>query len=857
MARLSAVGAPATPDQTEESEERSSTGAGAMATSNASVNAHQRDNATRGMFNNTAHASAMGQNESRETVRARNNALHRAPGQAVAPKAGKLPRRSGGLSHVVSGQRRLGRNVLADANTYDVPSDDEPGPSRRPAASAAQFSPLKRQIQQQSREERRRQEERERQEALDRQLNLNWEIGAGRLAEDIESWRQNFTAALSGEHPAVQEVAESDAGDIQSAAGAEEPEILINALSEPVSEPPQQNDPKKKRGRPRKSRPDDEEREQASEMPRKSRPDHEEQEQASEPLRRKRGRPSNAEREAKVRRLAAQEEAVEEPTIHAGPPGMTDELSPTSPPQVARIATSQNWRLQRSTQTTTARSDNMPVASSSRPRQTSADQVVPQSISEPRQPVTVDEEDESLFVENVDIEQPDIIRPEELGGLDDGEDIDQTFAADRQRTGGGIVEGRESTDDQGSEDDEEEDEDEHMDETEIQLEPMANDRHRLYEHWHKIREVMREVGKHRGSTVRIRDEEFKAVLQACRDATTSVSDLTADANPDVLDQIVVQCRDAIARARSICGNGEVLVDSREIGKRGFHVFKHLLPTLAKLLRAAIKAFERADRVNVEKDQIPLGHLAQIIELLSAVVQCGESAHKSYQALSTPIKQDVHRGITMHLRELLSSLTARYTTEIRRREEQQLNEELEREITAREEQRERQVQWRKLELHNQEKWKCMNKARFDVSKNSGDIKKQHHLRSCGMQLVQTDADGQPYLPTTLRGRRGIWTEHESTTLETSLRNNVDTPAPLRSMVFEKIISEECLFRRPLANKNVLEIVLEANEIKDFWINWSRDTGVPVDEWVQKIPRWMDPPRSEHLNGGSAEDAIEVE
>jgi hypothetical protein len=210
---------------------------------------------------------------------------------------------------------------------------------------------------------------------------------------------------------------------------------------------------------------------------------------------------------------------------------------------------------------------------------------------------------------------------------------------------------------------------------------------------------------------------------------------------------------------------------------------------------------------------------------------------------------------MHLRELHSSLTARYTTEIRCREEQQLNEELEREILAREEQRERRVQWRKLELHNQDKWKRMNKARFDVSKNSGDIKKQHHLRSCGMQLVQTDADGQPYLPTTLRGRRGIWTEHESTTLETSLRNNVDTAAPLRSMVFEKIIAEECLFRRPLADKNVLEIVLEANEIKDFWINWSRDTGVAVDEWVQKIPRWIDPPRPD--NGSSAEGAIEIE
>ena len=152
-----------------------------MAASNASINALQRDNASpgiRGMFSNTAHTGAMGQNESRETVRARNNALHRAPGQAVAPRSGRLPRRSGGLSHVLSGQRRLGINVLADANTYDFPSDDEPAPSsRRQAATTAQFSPLKRQTQQQLREERRRQEERERQAALDQQLNLNWERG--------------------------------------------------------------------------------------------------------------------------------------------------------------------------------------------------------------------------------------------------------------------------------------------------------------------------------------------------------------------------------------------------------------------------------------------------------------------------------------------------------------------------------------------------------------------------------------------------------------------------------------------------------------------------------------------------------
>jgi len=778
-----------------------------MATSNASINARQRDNASpgnRGMFSNTTHTGAMGQNESRETVRARNNALHRAPGQAVAPKAGKLPHRSGGPSHAVSGQRRLGRNVLADANTYDVPSDNEPAPNRRPASTTtAQFSPLKRQIQKQSREERRRQEEQERQAALDRQLDLDWKRESERVVEDIESLREGSRAALSGEDAAVHEVSESGFSGIQSHAAAERSEISTNALNEPVPEPPQQSAIRKKPGRPRKSRPEHREQEQASDQPRKrGRPSVAERE-ADQP-RRKRGRPSNAEREAEARRAAVEPAPV-------------------------------------------------PSASNVRPRQASIENVA-RTGSNSRHQVTASDYGDSLFIPDYDTNRPEIVRPTELGNMNSVEDNDQTLAAGGQFAGEKIGVSREATDDQSSEDAEE---DEHLDETELQLEPTANDRHRLYGHWHKIREVMQEVAKHRGSTVRIKDAEFKEVVQACRDATTTVQDLAADISPNVFEQTFLQCRDAIARARSVCGTGEALADSIETRKRGFHIFKHLLPTLARLLRAAIKAFERVDKVDVETEQIPLGHLSKIIELLSAVVQCGESAYRSYQTLSRPIKQDVHRGITVHLRELHSNLTAKYSTEFRRQEEQQLNEELEREIAAREEQRERQVQWRKLELHNQEKWKRMNKARFDVSKNSGDLKKQHHLRSCGMQLVQTDADGQPYLPTTLRGRRGMWTEHESTTLETSLRNHVDTPAPLESMVFEKIIAEECKFRRPLANKNVLEIVIEANEIKDFWISWRRDTGAPVDEWVQKIPRWMDPPRPAHDNGVSAEDAIEID
>jgi len=223
MARLSAVGAPATPDQTEESEERSSTGAGAMATSNASINAHRRDNASPGIM--SSNANKMGQNESRETVRARNAALHRAPGQAIAPRPGKLPRRSGGLSHVVSGQRKLGNNVLANENTFNVPTDDAPAPIRRQAATTAQFSPLKRQILQQSREERRRQEERERQAALD------WQLESARVVEDIESRRGDSRAGLSGEDAAVhQEVSESDASDIQPGANAEEPTLSTKSL---------------------------------------------------------------------------------------------------------------------------------------------------------------------------------------------------------------------------------------------------------------------------------------------------------------------------------------------------------------------------------------------------------------------------------------------------------------------------------------------------------------------------------------------------------------------------------------------------------------------------------------------------
>jgi len=236
MAHWPVTGAPITPELTEEGEERSSTGAGAMATSHPTLSARQHDDASPEiMFSNTAQLDAMGQNESREIVRLRNDALHRAGIQIAAPRPGKLPSRSTNLSHGMLGQRRLRANVLADANTYEVPSDDEPAPSRRSAATAAQFSPLKRQIAK-SREEKRRQEDRERQAALDRQFD-DAQLEEESDAEDIESRREGSRADMTVEDAAEHEVSESSVSGIQPGADGEEPEVSTSALNESISEP--------------------------------------------------------------------------------------------------------------------------------------------------------------------------------------------------------------------------------------------------------------------------------------------------------------------------------------------------------------------------------------------------------------------------------------------------------------------------------------------------------------------------------------------------------------------------------------------------------------------------------------------
>jgi hypothetical protein len=864
MARLAAAGVLATPEQTETSEEQSLNGAGAMAVNDASSSARQHELGSDDILaDNTANIGAMGQNESREDLRSRNAAIRHAGTQAVIPRSGtgKLPRRSGLGSQVVTGQRRLGNNVLANARTYDVPSDEDSRPRKKQVTNKSAFSPLKRQTKQPQREV-------ETWRASQEQIALDLQLAGDEAEEITENRREESNADLTHDNDAGEDDADMDAGNAESAVEhiqrTEAPKKKRGRPSKPrelvrqdptpqvpvelVAEPVQQDSvPKRKVGRPSKRK----EHDRQNPLPHAAVEPINEPVQQSHAPKRNRGRPSKAAvEEAEVD--AVQPTAPDAFPVQSSPVRPTRSVArsvrPANHQEATESAVAGSLRLERPSRTRAPQSSTAPPASRRQPRQPPAEPAV-LNTAEPA---------EQAYVENaaVEVEEAEVIRPDELEGLNDPDYNDQADGVDGEPDDD--VDG--TDEEEGSGDDDEDDDaggDEHMDETEIQLEPAAADRHRLYGYWHKIRDVMREVAKHRGNTVRIKDDEFKEILQSCKDATNNVRTLAGDVSPDELNRIVQECREVLVRARILCGDGEPFENSRENRKRGFHVFKHLLPALAKLLRAAVKAFERVDVEGAETEQISLDHLHIVLGLLFAVVDLGENAHRGYLRLSKPIKQDVHNGITIPLCELHSDLSRRYQALFRDQERRLRDEEIAREFAAMEEEREQQAQRRQLELRNQDKWKRMNQARQNISFNSGNVKKMNHLRSCPMGLVHTDADGQPFLPDELRDKRGDWSMREIEALQKGLQKHVDTPAPLRSRVFENIIAEHCPFRKELTNKNLLEIVIKANEMKNFFIQRSRERGTDVEEWVRKIPRWMDPPRPAPAGGNSAQDVIELD
>jgi hypothetical protein len=234
MARLAAAGVLATPEQTETSEEQSLNGAGAMAVNDASSSARQHELGSDDILaDNTANIGAMGQNESREDLRSRNAAIRHAGTQAVIPRSGtgKLPRRSGLGSQVVTGQRRLGNNVLANARTYDVPSDEDSRPRKKQVTNKSAFSPLKRQTKQPQREV-------ETWRASQEQIALDLQLAGDEAEEITENRREESNADLTHDNDAGEDDADMDAGNAESA----------------VEHIQRTEAPKKKRGRPSKPR---------------------------------------------------------------------------------------------------------------------------------------------------------------------------------------------------------------------------------------------------------------------------------------------------------------------------------------------------------------------------------------------------------------------------------------------------------------------------------------------------------------------------------------------------------------------------------------------------------------------------
>jgi hypothetical protein len=812
---------------------------------------------------NTANTRAMGQNESREDLRSRNAAIRRAGTQAVIPRSatGKLPRRSGLGSQVVTGQRRLGNNVLANARTYDVPSDEKSRPRKKRTANKSAFSPLKRQTKQPQRQV-------EMWRASQEQIALDLQLGGDEAEENTEDRREESRADLTNDDDVAEEDVAMDSGDAESAVELiQETEAPKRKRGRPskqrqsdhqnpsphvpielVGRPSQQsNVPKRKIGRPSKQREPDRQDElphvpvelvdepvqqskgsnrnvgRPSKQKELDRPNPSPQVpivlvdapvQQTHAPKRKRGRPSKAaveEAEVDVAQSAAEAALPAQNSPDKLTKSAARRVKPATHQEAAETTVAGLSRLERPSRIRTPESSTAPPALRRQPRQPPSEPVA-RNTAEPVEQVSA-ENDAAEF------EEAEVIRPDELEGVNDPDYNDQPDGVDAQLDDDvDSTDGEEGSGDSDGEQDD--DDDEHVDETEIRVEPAPADRHRLYGYWHKIRDVMREVVKHRGDTVRINDDEFIAILQRCKDATSGVRAIAADVNPDELNRIVLECREAVTGAGSLYGTGEPLENERENRKRGFLVFKHLVPVLAGLFRAAVKAFERVDVEGAGMEQLSLEHLSIILGLLLAVVTLGENAHSSCQGLSKPIKRAVHGRITIPLRELHSDLSRVVRDEERRVQD----EELEREFAAMEQERKRQAQRRQFELRNQDKWKRMNQVRQNISFNTGNVEKMNHLRSCPMGLVQTDADGRPFLPTGLRDRRGDWSMREIEALQSSLKRHVDTPAPLRSEVFENVVAEQCPFRKELTNKNLLEIVIKANEMKNFSFSVARREGL---------------------------------
>lgn len=708
----------------------------------------------------SSHQGAMGQAESRETLRSRNAALHRAGQEARVPR-GKLPRISGGSLRALSARQRLPGNPLASANTFDLPSDDEEEvlpknvrhtPIQRPSKrgqSALYKSPAQAQI--------------------DQQLGV---AADNEVEDDVEPESDGQLE----DHPAVEQPQQSGSG--KRGRGRPRKSIQVNA------------DGKRRRGRPSKqNQPDDQTREQSIQSP---------------------------------------TSVVAEANIGSA----THEPSTTT-----RIPKSKSGRRARADVAAEAslaqRDSNSHVHHIPRTARVNDDNI--EAATGPAVPAA----------STSDAGQPGNDANQAVTGFGDRHVNGRANNhIDEQQQAGSVAQsvvvGDAKNDDYTSEESEKSEGSEECGDgdDDVEAEEHIVLSSRLHGHWESIQELVREAAKHRDERFSIPDKTFKAALRDCKRTVRTVRATTADIDADELEQITSECRNVVSRAAQLCGDNTPM---RNRGDRGYHISKFLMPALVRLLKAVIEAFERVDIEGAGQPQIYTHHLATIINLIYTIWTCGDSAYHQYKSIDRPVKKEVHAEITLRLRALHDKLEEFYTSRLRAEREREQALALSREIEAKDQKRERAEQRRRTEQLNRDKWRKMNTARWEVGKNSWDLKKLNHLRSCPSALVETNEAGQPFLPAYLRQNVETFTMRELAALREGLIKHVDTPSPLKSEVFENLMREYCCFGGELAARNTLEVVRQANDLRFGLIQLHEKNGTEVPRWVWQVPVWMDPVR----------------
>jgi hypothetical protein len=391
---------------------------------------------------------------------------------------------------------------------------------------------------------------------------------------------------------------------------------------------------------------------------------------------------------------------------------------------------------------------------------------------------------------------------------------------------------------QGNDEAEENDEP-HGNEAEERPDPSNTDPQRLHGHWGQMRGILSEVIRHRDERPNIPDDTFNETLRDCKDVKRTVRAIASDTGPDELEQITSECGDAVSRAEALCRSTSN-VSNRD--DRGYHIFKFLVPALAKLLKAVIEALERIDIEGAGLPQISMAHLLIVINLIHAIETCGTAAYHAYTKLDggRPVKGNVHSRITIPLRELHAALTGVYQRRFRTETAREQAEAMIDEDAARKEERQRRKEWREIEMRNQAKWKKMDAVRRDLNFNTVDKDLFIHIRSCPSTLVvETSEDGRPFLDVKWREECTTFTMRELAALEEGLIKHVDRPSPLKSEVFENLMREYCTFGGELSQRNTLEIVRTASDLKFWKIHIHRRNGTDIPQWVKRIPAWMEP------------------